>query len=70
MATTLDQTHPLLTVPFSAATDFIVLADHCEKCADTQAESYDPILKMALCGRLAAGLARSYPASPDRQPDR
>ncbi|PWC21136.1 hypothetical protein DDT52_06250 [Brenneria roseae subsp. roseae] len=68
MATTLNQTHPLLTVPFSTATDFTVLADHCEKCADTQAESYDPVLKMALCGRLAAGLALLKPGLSDPIP--
>lgn len=30
MATTPIQTHPLLSVPFNAATDFTVLASHCE----------------------------------------
>ncbi|WP_250127222.1 hypothetical protein [Pectobacterium quasiaquaticum] len=68
MATTLTQTHPLLTIPFSTATDFTVLAEHCEKCADTQAESYDPVLTMALCGRLAAGLALLKPGLSDPIP--
>lgn len=66
MATTLDQTHPLLSHPFNADTDFTVLADYCEKFADTQAECYDPVLKMALCGRLAAGLTLLKPTGPAR----
>ena len=43
MATTLTQTHPLLTVPFSAATDFITLAGHCENFAETLTESDEVI---------------------------
>ncbi len=42
----------LLSVPFSAATDFTVLADHCETFAETLIESNNPTLKMALCGRI------------------
>lgn len=57
MATTLNQIHPLLTVPFNADTDFTVLGDHCEKLAEAQAECLDPALRMALCGRLGAALA-------------
>lgn len=34
MATTPIQTHPLLAVPFNAATDFTVLASHCENFAE------------------------------------
>mgnify|MGYP006880513398 CR=1 FL=1 len=68
MATILTQPHPLLSFPFNADTDFTVLADHCEKCADTQAECYDPVLKMALCGRLAAGLALLKPGLRDPIP--
>ena len=56
MATTLTQTHPLLTVPFSVAMDFTTLAELCEHFADTLTESDDPTLKMALCGRLATSL--------------
>lgn len=56
MATTLNQTHPLLTIPFSAATDFTVLAEHCKHFAKTLAESNDPALKMAICGRLSTCL--------------
>lgn len=56
MTTTLTQTPPLLTVPFSAATDFLTLASHCENFAETLTESNDPALEMALCGRLNACL--------------
>lgn len=61
MATTPIQTHPLLAVPFNAATDFTVLADHCENLAETLIESNDPTLKMALCGRLNACLTLLQP---------
>lgn len=47
----------LLTVPFNAATDFTVLASHCE----TLIESKDIALKMALCGRLNAALTLLQP---------
>ncbi|EJA8224451.1 hypothetical protein MUZ84_002891 [Salmonella enterica] len=61
MATIPTQTHPLLAVPFNAATDFTVLADHCENFAETLIESDDPALRLALCGRLAACLALLRP---------
>uniref|UniRef100_UPI001C71450E hypothetical protein n=1 Tax=Citrobacter freundii TaxID=546 RepID=UPI001C71450E len=61
MATTPIQTHPLLSVSFNAATDFTVLADHCENFAETLIESNDPTLKMALCGRLNACLTLLQP---------
>lgn len=61
MATTPIQTHPLLAVPFNAATDFTVLAGHCENFAETLIESNDPTLKMALCGRLNACLTLLQP---------
>lgn len=53
MATTLNQTHPLLTLPFTADTDFTVLADHCEHFTDAMLECDDTALKLALSGRLA-----------------
>ncbi|EHO2961794.1 hypothetical protein KK410_001462 [Salmonella enterica] len=56
MATIPNQTYPLLAIPFNAATDFTVLASHCETFAETLIESNDPTLKMALCGRLNACL--------------
>ncbi|MBA3112178.1 hypothetical protein CBX57_012445 [Salmonella enterica] len=61
MATILTQTHPLLAVPFNAATDFTVLAGHCETFAETLIESKDIALKMALCGRINACLRLLQP---------
>ena len=70
MATIPTQTHPLLSVPFNAATDFTVLASHCENFADTLIESDDPALRLALYGRLAASHAeRAHSAPLDRKPD-
>ncbi|EDU6305699.1 hypothetical protein QYO04_000898 [Salmonella enterica] len=57
MATILDQTYTLLTVPFSADTDFTLLADYCDRFAETLIETDDPAQRLALCGRLAACLA-------------
>ncbi|GKX54007.1 hypothetical protein SOASR030_01190 [Leminorella grimontii] len=56
MATIPNQTHPLLSIPLSAAADFIALADCCERFAEALTESDDPALRIALCGRLAASL--------------
>lgn len=61
MATILTQTHPLLAVPFSATTDFTVLAGHCETFAETLIESNDSTLKMALCGRINTCLTLLQP---------
>lgn len=61
MATIPTETHPLLAIPFNNATDFTVLADHCENFAETLIESNDPTLKMALCGRLNACLTLLQP---------
>lgn len=61
MATTLNQTHPLLTVPFTADTDFTLLADHCEHFAEALIESDDPALRLAMCGRLNACLMLLQP---------
>ncbi len=69
MATIPTQTHPLLTIPFSAATDFTVLAEHCKQFAETLTESNDPALKMALCGRLNACLTLLQPSLLDPIPD-
>lgn len=68
MATIPAQTHPLLAVPFSAATDFTVLASHCENFAETLIENHDPALKMALCGRLNACLTLLQPTLLDPVP--
>ncbi|EDH6254531.1 hypothetical protein CB335_12025 [Salmonella enterica subsp. enterica serovar Amoutive] len=69
MATTLTQTHPLLSVPFNAATDFIVLAEHCKQFAEILIEHDDPTLKMALCGRLNACLRLLQPSLLDPIPE-
>lgn len=68
MATTPIQTHPLLSVSFNAATDFTVLADHCDRFAETLIESNDPALRLALCGRLAACLSLLRPTLNDPIP--
>lgn len=68
MATIPTQIHPLLAIPFSAATDFTVLADHCDRFAETLIESDDPALRLALCGRLAACLALLRPTLNDPIP--
>lgn len=68
MATIPTQTHPLLSVPFNAATDFTVLASHCENFAETLIESHDPALKMALCGRINACLILLQPTLLDPVP--
>ena len=61
MATIPTQAHPSLAVPFSATTDFTILASHCETFAETLIESNDPALKMALCGRINACLTLLQP---------
>ncbi|WP_291972655.1 hypothetical protein [Candidatus Symbiopectobacterium sp.] len=56
MATTLNQTHPLLTIPFNVDIDFTILADHCEHFSDAMLECDDTAQRLALCGRLATCL--------------
>lgn len=68
MATILDQTHTLLTVPFSTDTDFTLLADYCDRFAETLIETDDPAQRLALCGRLAACLALLRPTLNDPVP--
>ena len=51
MATIPTQEHPSLAVPFSATTDFTVLAGHCETFAETLIESNVP------CGNECPALA-------------
>lgn len=53
MATISTQVHSLLAVSFNAATEFAVLAGHCETFAETLIESNNVTLKMRLP---AAGL--------------
>ncbi|ECF6031256.1 Uncharacterised protein [Salmonella enterica subsp. salamae serovar Greenside] len=69
MATIPNQTHPLLSVPFNAATDFTVLAEHCKQFTEILIEHDDPTLKMALCGRLNACLRLLQPSLLDPIPD-
>ncbi|MCQ3063091.1 hypothetical protein I5938_00090 [Salmonella enterica subsp. enterica serovar Indiana] len=68
MATTPNQMHPLLAVSFNAATDFTVLANHCENFAEPLIENNDPTLKMALCGRINACLTLLQPTLHDPVP--
>ncbi|EFG4857747.1 hypothetical protein A8622_003401 [Escherichia coli] len=68
MVTIPTQTHPLLSVPFNAATDFTILADYCTRFAETLIETDDPALRLALCGRLHAGLALLQPSLNDTIP--
>ncbi|EEC0297146.1 hypothetical protein YV76_004658 [Salmonella enterica subsp. enterica] len=68
MATILTHDSDLLSVPFSAATDFTDLADHCDRFAETLIECHDPALKMALYGRLRACLAILSPTLNDPIP--
>ncbi|ADO47977.1 hypothetical protein [[Enterobacter] lignolyticus] len=68
MATIPTQTHPLLAVPLSAATDFTVLAERCETFVSTLIESDDPTLRMALYGRINACLALLEPTLLDPIP--
>ena len=63
------QSHSLFTLPFTHATDFTELADHCENFAHGMANCDDPQQKMALCGRLSACLALLQPTLNDPIPD-
>lgn len=58
----------LLTVPFSAASDFTDLADCCDRFAQTLIESDDPAYNIALLGRLSACLALLRPTLNDPIP--
>lgn len=61
MVTILTPEYDLLSVPLSAATDFTDLAGYCDRVAETLIECRNPVLKMALCGRLSACLALLRP---------
>lgn len=65
----INQPHSLFTLPFTHATDFTELADHCEHFAHALADCLDPQQKMALCGRLSACLALLQPTLNDPIPD-
>ncbi|WP_330983372.1 MULTISPECIES: hypothetical protein [Enterobacterales] len=47
----------VLTLPFSAATDFTDLADYCDRFAETLIECNETTQKLALLGRMGACLA-------------
>lgn len=53
MATT-PTINSLLSIPFNAAVDYTTLADYCDKFAENLMESDDPVVSLALCGRLSA----------------
>ncbi|HCT2145609.1 TPA: hypothetical protein OTQ49_003832 [Raoultella ornithinolytica] len=71
MATIPTQTHPLLSVPFNAATDFTVLASHCENFAETLIENDDPTLLEPVTPHLVESLTvDTFPAnSPQFGPE-
>lgn len=52
MATTLNPTHPLLTIQLDSTTDFTTLVDYCDKFIDALINSEELSIKMALCCRL------------------
>ncbi|MDX6020144.1 hypothetical protein SIL08_07640 [Scandinavium sp. V105_16] len=58
----------LLSIPFSAATDFLDLADFCDRFAETLIECDDDVYKLALLGRLGACLALLAPTLNDPIP--
>ncbi|EPD7373280.1 hypothetical protein ACSDY2_005010, partial [Escherichia coli] len=68
MATVLTPDYDLLSIPFSSATEFTELADHCDRFAETLIECHDPTLKMALYGRLRACIAILSPTLNDPIP--
>ncbi|WP_039057069.1 hypothetical protein [Enterobacter sp. Bisph1] len=69
MPTPLSFPYSLLTVPFNHATDFLELADNCERFAEVLVECDDPALKLALCGRLSACLALLQPTLLEPVPE-
>ncbi len=68
MATIPTQTHALLSIPFDSATDFTVLAGHCENLADALPQSGDPAQRQKLCARLDLCLAQLRPTLDDAIP--
>ncbi|MRS91550.1 hypothetical protein GJV04_16105 [Enterobacteriaceae bacterium RIT714] len=53
--------HALFTTSFNYHTDFIELADNCERFVEALVECGDTAQKLALCGRLSACLALLQP---------
>ncbi len=58
----------VLTIPFTAATDFTDLADCCDRFAETLIDCDDPACKLALLGRIGACLALLRPTLDDPIP--
>ena len=73
MATTPTQTHTLdhspLNLSFNADTDFTVLADYCERFAESLIESAKPGERRVLCYRLAECLELLYSTLNDDIPE-
>ncbi|MEZ2577958.1 MULTISPECIES: hypothetical protein [Buttiauxella] len=73
MATTPTQTHTLdhspLNLSFNADTDFTVLADYCERFADSLIASAKPGERRVLCYRLAECLELLYSTLNDDIPE-
>lgn len=61
MARILTPDRDLLTIPFSAATDFTDLVDCCDRFVGTLIECHDPAQKLALLGRIGARFALLRP---------
>lgn len=68
MATILTSIHTLITRPFNHLTDFIELADNCERYVEAMVEADDPRVKLALCGRLSTSLSLLMPTLNDPIP--
>ena len=51
----------LFTTPFDCNTDFIDLADNCQRYCEALVEETNPARKIALCGRLASTFALLHP---------
>ncbi|CND06168.1 hypothetical protein [Yersinia pseudotuberculosis] len=72
MATIPTQSHSsensLLTLSFNADTDFIVLANYCERFADALMESHHSDERLALCYRLVDCLNLLHPTLNDSIP--
>ena len=68
MAMTPTRIHPLIDVPFTHATDFLTLADHCQHFAQSLTECDNATEKLALCGRLSACLTLLVPTLFDPIP--
>ncbi|WP_312626734.1 hypothetical protein [Scandinavium sp.] len=69
MTTYPDPDHDLLTIPFSATTDFTDLADYCDRFALALMESNDVPYQTALLDRLGACLTLLRPTLGEPIPD-